>query len=341
MADTATAELAHLLALARAGDGAAFRALTAPYGDELRVHCYRILGSLQDAEDVLQETMLAAWRGLGGFEGRSSLRAWLYQIATNQCLNALRASSRRPRTAYRPEVVMPPPSRAGDPVWLQPYPDALLDEVPDGAPGPDARYELKESVSLAFVAAVQALVPRQRAVLLLRDVLGYRAAEVAQMLETTEQSVNSALKRARAALARLRDGDRDAAAPPTSAQERERAARFAEAFERGDVPAVIALLTDDAWLTMPPVPLEYQGRAEIAHFLNTVVYRDGRRYRLIPTRANGQPAFGCYLLDRRGCLAHAHGVMVLTVTGDGITMVTRFIDNSVMAAFGFPRTLPG
>jgi RNA polymerase sigma-70 factor (TIGR02960 family) len=331
---------AELLTLARAGDGAAFRALTAPHRDELRVHCYRILGSLQDAEDALQETLLAAWRGLRGFEGRSSVRAWLYQIATNQCLNALRAGSRRPRTAYRPEVVMPPPSRAGEPVWLQPYPDALLDEVPDGAAGPDARYELKESVSLAFVAAVQALVPRQRAVLLLRDVLGYRAAEVAEMLETTEQSVNSALKRARATLARLREGDRDAAALPASAQERERAARFAEAFERGDVPAVVALLTDDAWLTMPPVPLQYQGRAEIAHFLTTVVYRDGRRYRLIPTRANGQPAFGCYVLDRRASVAHAHGILVLTMAADGITMLTRFIDNSVMPAFGFPRTLP-
>ena len=330
-----------LLTRARTGNDEAFRAMTEPHRHELRVHCYRILGSLQDAEDMLQETLLAAWRGLDGFEGRSSVRAWLYRIATNQCLNALRAGSRRPRTADPTEVVMPPPTRIGDAMWLQPYPDALLDGVPDGAAGPDARYELKESVSLAFLAAVQALVPRQRAVLLLRDVLGYRAAEVAGMLDTTEQSVNSALKRARAALrARLPERDRDRAALPTSAQERDRAARFAEAFERRDVPAVVALLTDDAWLTMPPLPLEYQGHAEIARFLTTVCYRDGRRYRLVPTRANGQPAFGCYVVDGHSSVAHAHGLMVLTVAAGGISMLTRFTDNSVMPAFGFPRTLP-
>jgi RNA polymerase sigma-70 factor (ECF subfamily) len=226
-------------------------------------------------------------------------------------------------------------------MWLQPYPDSLLDGVPDEAAGPDARYELKESVSLAFLAAVQALVPRQRAVLLLRDVLGYRAAEVARMLGTTEQSANSALKRARAALReRLPEHDRDRAALPASAQERDRAARFAEAFERGDVPAVVALLTDDAWLTMPPLPLEYQGHDEIAHFLRTICYRDGRRYRLVPTRANGQPAFGCYVVDGHSSVAHAHGLMVLTVSAGGISMLTRFTDNSVMPTFGFPRTLP-
>jgi RNA polymerase sigma-70 factor (ECF subfamily) len=305
------------------------------------VHCYRILGSLQDAEDMLQETLLAAWRGLDGFEGRSSVRAWLYQIATNQCLNALRAGSRRPRTATRTEVAMPPPTRLGDAMWLQPYPDALIEGVPDEAAGPDARYELKESVSLAFLAAVQALVPRQRAVLLLRDVLGYRAAEVATMLDATEQSVNSALKRARAALReRLPERDRDTAPLPTSVQERDRAARFAEAFERGDVPAVVAMLTDDAWLTMPPMPLEYQGHVEIAQFLRTVCYRDGRRYRLIATRANGQPAFACYVVDGHASVAHAHGLIVLTLAADGISVLTRFTDNSVMPAFGFPRTLP-
>jgi RNA polymerase sigma-70 factor (ECF subfamily) len=330
-----------LLERARTGDGEAFRALTEPHRHELRVHCYRILGSLQDAEDVLQETLLAAWRGLDQFEGRSSVRAWLYQIATNRCLNSLRTDARRPRTAYQSEVVMPPPTRVGDAMWLQPYPDALLDGMPDEAAGPDARYELKESVSLAFLAAVQALVPRQRAVLLLRDVLGYRAAEVAAMLGSTEHSVNSALKRARAVLAeRLPDHDRDRASLPASPRERELAARFAEAFERRDVTAVVALLTDDAWLTMPPLPLEYQGPAEIAHFLTAVAYRDGRRYRLIPTRANGQPAFGCYVLDGHSSVAHAHGIMVLTLATDGISMLTRFTDNSVMPAFGFPRTLP-
>jgi RNA polymerase sigma-70 factor (ECF subfamily) len=326
-----------LLERARAGDGDAFRVLVEPHRHELRVHCYRILGSVQDAEDVLQDTLLAAWRGFDRFEGRSSVRSWLYQIATNRCLNALRAGGRRPRSAYQPEVVMPPPTRLGDAMWLQPYPDALLDGLPDEAAGPDARYELKESVSLAFVAAVQTLVPRQRAVLLLRDVLGYRAAEVAAMLGTTEHSVNSALKRARAVLARHLP---DRATLAVSPRERELAARFAEAFERRDVPAVVALLTDDAWLTMPPLPLEYQGPTEIAHFLTTIAYRDGRRYHLVPTRANGQPAFGCYVRDGHSSVAHAHGIMVLTVAGDGISVLTRFTDNSVMPAFGFPRTLP-
>jgi RNA polymerase sigma-70 factor (TIGR02960 family) len=330
-----------LLREARAGDGEAFRALTEPYRRELRVHCYRILGSLQDAEDMLQETLLAAWRGFGGFEGRSSVRAWLYQIATNRCLNALRSDARRPQTAYHAEVVMPPPTRVGDAMWLQPYPDALLDGVSDAAPGPEARYELKESVSLAFLAAVQALIPRQRAVLLLRDVLGYRAGEVATMLGTTEHAVNSALKRARGALShRLPDHDRDHAALPASPHERQLASRFAEAFERGDVPAVVALLTDDAWLTMPPMPLQYQGPSEIAQFLTAIAYRDGRRYRLIPTRANGQLAFGCYVTDGYSSVAHAHGILILTLDGDGISMVTRFTDNSIMPAFGFPRTLP-
>jgi RNA polymerase sigma-70 factor (ECF subfamily) len=236
---------------------------------------------------------------------------------------------------------MPLPTRVGDAMWLQPYPDALLEDLPDGAAGPDARYELKESLSLAFVAAVQTLVPRQRAVLLLRDVLGYRAAEVAEMLGVTEQSVNGALKRARAALAeRLPERDRERAPMPSSAEERQRVARFAEAFERGDVAAVVALLTDDAWLTMPPLPLQYQGPERIAHFLATVAFRDGRRYRLIPTRANGQPAFGCYVVDGRSSVAHAHGIMVLTLAADGISALTLFMDNSVLPAFGFPPTLP-
>src|SRR5690349_16177548 len=183
---------------ARGGDEAAFRALTDPHRPELQLHCYRILGSVQDAEDMVQETMLAAWRGLGGFEGRASLRSWLYRIATNRCLNALR--DRRSRDMADPIAGAPEPSRRAEPIWLQPYPDALLEGLPDRAPGPDARYETKEAIGLAFVAGLQRLSPQQRAVLVLRDVLGYRAAEVAAMLETTEAAVNSALQRARAAL---------------------------------------------------------------------------------------------------------------------------------------------
>jgi RNA polymerase sigma-70 factor (TIGR02960 family) len=326
-----------LLAQARAGDGEAFRDLVEPYRRELHVHCYRMLGSVQDAEDVLQETLLAAWRGLDRFEQRSSLRTWLYRIATNRCLNALRAGDRRIREAPGTELPLPEPTRWVEPTWLEPYPDALLDGLADTAPGPDARYESKESISLAFIGAVQSLPPRQRAVLVLRDVLGFRAGEVANMLGTTEDSVTSALKRARAALAaELPAGG---AALPDSRREREIAARFAEAMEHGDVDAMVALLTDDAWLRMPPLPLEYQGRAVAGHFLRTIAFHGTRRYRLIPTRANGQPAYGCYLYDAHTPIARAHGLLVLTLAGDRISALTRFLDNSLLARFGLPRTL--
>ena len=323
-----------LLARARAGDGKAFETLVEPHRRELRVHCYRMLGSVQDAEDLTQETLLAAWRGIDRFEERASLRTWLYRIATNRCLNALRAGDRRLRdpAATTTAVPFPPPTRRAEPIWLEPYPDALLDP-PSAAPGPDARYESREAISLAFVAAMQTLPPRQRAVLVLRDVLGYRAAEVATMLEVTEEAVTSALKRARAAL------PAPDPVPPESAREREAAASFADAMERGDIGAMVDLLTDDAWMRMPPLPLEYQGREVIRGFLTTIAYRDERRYRLIPTRANGQPAYGCYLYDRHTSIARAHGTMVLTMDGDRVSTLTRFLDNSVLAAFGLPRTL--
>jgi len=327
-----------LLARARAGDGEAFRELVEPYRRELHVHCYRMLGSVQDAEDLLQETLLAAWRGLDRFQGRSSPRTWLYRIATNRCLNALRASDRRIRERpARTAVELPEPTRWVEPTWLEPYPDALLDGLPDTAPGPDARYERKESISLAFVAAMQALPPRQRAALLLRDVLGLRAGEVASALGTSEDSVTSALKRARAALATRLPADH--APLPDSRRERELAARFAEAFEGGDVEAIVALLTDDAWLRMPPLPLEYQGRAAVAGFLETIAFRGTRQYRLIPTRANGQPAYGCYLYDAHTAIARAHGLLVVTLAGEQISVLTRFLDNSVLGHFGLPRTL--
>ncbi|MFG2004568.1 sigma-70 family RNA polymerase sigma factor [Spirillospora sp. NPDC048911] len=330
-----------LLALARAGDGEAFRGLVEPYRRELQVHCYRILGSVQDAEDLVQETLLAAWRGIGDFEERAAVRTWLYRIATNRCLNALRAGARRPHeyAGYRPEVPLPEPShRRAEPSWLEPYPDVLLDDIVDEMPGPEARYEARESVSLAFLAALQQLPPRQRAVLVLRDVLGFRAAEVAAILDTTENAVTSALKRARGTLADELP-ERDGAPLPDSPRERRIVDDFARAFQAGDVDAVVALLTDDAWLTMPPLPLEYQGPEAIRHFLVTVALRGGRRYVLIPTRANGQPAFGCYVRDPRSSLLHAHGVIVLTLAGDRVTAVTRFLDNSLLAVFGLPRSL--
>jgi RNA polymerase sigma-70 factor (TIGR02960 family) len=317
------------LEAARAGDEQAFRELTDPYRRELQVHCYRMLGSMQDAEDVLQETMLAAWRGLDDFGGRSSLRTWLYRIATNRCLNALRDNSRRPQAE---------PIRTVEPTWLEPYPDVLLDDLADADPGPDARYETKEAVTLAFVAALQHLPPSQRAVLVLRDVLGYRAAEVAAMLAVTETSVNSTLQRARATLdARL--PDRGRAPLPRSARESELVQRYAEAFEQGDVDRLVALLTDDAMVTMPPQPLEVHGPIAIARFFREREWWGEGRMRLIPTRANGQPAFGVYLRDPHAPVIRAHGIVVLTLDGDGISQITRFGDTSLFARFGLPRML--
>jgi RNA polymerase sigma-70 factor (TIGR02960 family) len=329
---------------ARAGDDQAFGELTGPYLAELRLHCYRILGSVQDAEDMLQETLLAAWRGLGQYEGRAALRTWLYRIATNRCLNALRASSRRPRPEPpEPPFEPPTPTRRGEPVWLQPYPDILLDAVPDAAVGPDAVYEAKESIALAFVVAVQHLPPRQRAVLLLRDALGFRSPEVAGLLDTSEASVNSALQRARATMtALLPAADREHAPLPRSAKERELAERFAAAFANDDVDGVVALLTDDAWFSMPPADLEYQGPTAIAGFLTlSAKYRGDRHTRLIPTRANGQPAFGRYVPDSHAEIFHLHSVLVLTMEGDRISAITNFIDTGVAPYFGLPRTLPG
>ena len=329
------------LTRARDGDEQAFRDLTDPYRRELQVHCYRILGSMQDAEDALQETLLAAWRALDGFEERSSLRAWLYRIATNRCLNALRGSSRRPQEV-RPLPFEPPsPTRYGEPLWLEPYPDALLDGVPDAAPGPEARYESREALGLAFVTALQRLAPRQRAVLVLRDVLGYRAGEVASMLDTTEVSVNSALQRARATVETLTPGRRERAPLPSSPHERELVAQFADAFEAGDLDAVLGLLTEDAWVTMPPEPFEYQGHEAISAFLgHAFAARWEEPHRLVPTRANGQPAFGHYVRDPASGLVRGVGMLVLTLEGDRISHITRFGGAGLLGPFGLPRTLP-
>jgi RNA polymerase sigma-70 factor (TIGR02960 family) len=330
-----------LIDRARAGDEQAFRQLVEPYQRELQVHCYRILGSAQDAEDAMQETLLAAWRSLGGFEQRSSLRTWLYRIATTRSLNALRSASRRPSMDWSDRYVDPPePTRLGEVPWLEPYPDLLLQDLPDDAPGPHARYEAREAISLAFVTALQVLPPRQRAALILRDVLGFPTSEVAQILQSSEQSVASAVKRARVTLAhQLPSGRQEAPPPPDSAAEQRLVARLTRAFEAADVDGIVALLTEDAWLTMPPLPLEYQGRDLAARFL-TVAFRRGRQYRLVPTRANGQPAFGVYVLDQHAPVLHANGLFVLTLAGDQISMITRF-DTSVMPRFGLPRSLPG
>ncbi len=329
------------LARAQAGDQLAFRELTEPHRRELQLHCYRILGSLQDAEDALQETLVAAWRSLESFEGRSSLRAWLYRIATNRCLDMLRAGARRLPTPAPQESEFPEPTGRLEATWVEPYPDVLLDELPDESAPPEARYEVRESVELAFITALQNLPPRQRASLVLRDVLGFRSAEVAEMLETTEASVNSALQRARSTIdERMPAGRREAAPLPGSRRERELVARFANAFQEGDVQKVIALLTEDASFTMPPEPLEYQGHEAIARILaNRFTWRGAARLRLVPTRANTQPAFGCYHQDPYAPVARAHGLLVLTLQGDRISAITRFLDNSILPSFGLPRTL--
>jgi RNA polymerase sigma-70 factor (ECF subfamily) len=330
-----------LLVRATQGDETAFRELTDSYRRELQFHCYRILGSLQDAEDALQETMLSAWRGLRGFEERSSLRAWLYRIATNRCLDALRDASRQPPAAPEPPFEPPAPTRLAETAWLEPYPDALLEGIIDRSPGPDARYETRETVELAFIAALQELPPRQRAALLLRDVLGFRAGEVADMLDTSEDSVKSALRRGRATIEQLRSAaGRDQAPLRDSAEERELVRRFSDAWVADDIDGVVALLTDDAWVTMPPSPLEYQGPPAIAAFLReTARWRGERRYRLIATRANSQPAFGCYRADAHAPIAHPVGLIVLTLEGDRIAAITNFVDTSVLPRFGLPRTL--
>jgi RNA polymerase sigma-70 factor (ECF subfamily) len=326
-----------LLARAQAGDQDAFAELVDPFRAELQLHCYRILGSAADAEDALQETMMAAWRGLHRFQGRSSLRAWLYRIATNKSLNALRGS--RPRPAPEPTRELPEPTRVGEPLWLEPYPDMLLGEIPDTAPGPEARYEARESISLAFIAAVQHLPPAQRAALVLRDVLGFRATEAADILDTSTDAVNGLLKRARTSIARhLAAGQRERAPLPQSARERDIVARFTDAYESGDTAAIVTLLSDDVTLTMPPLPFTYCGRDTVTDFLTAICHT--RQFRLIPTRANGQPAFGCYLHDSIAPIAHAHGLIVLTLTADRITEITRFLDNSLLSRFGLPRVLP-
>ncbi len=288
----------------------------------------------------LQETLLAAWRGLGDFEHRASIRTWLYRIATSRCLNVLRASSRRVTMDGPQSWPDPPqPTRLSDMPWLEPYPDLLLDQLPAAEPGPEAHYEAVETISLAFITALQLLPPRQRAVLVLRDVLGFSTAETADILQATLESAASSLKRARATLARrsaVADGHEPPPAPGSPA-ERALVRHLTEAYATGDVNAIISLLTEDVWLTMPPVPLEYQGR-DVAGRALSLLFGRGLRYRLVATRANGQPAFGLYMNDPRSGILHANGLMVLTLAGDRISALTRF-DNSNLARFGLPRTL--
>ncbi len=304
----------NILDRARAGDEQAFRQLAELHRRELHLHCYRILGSLTDAEDTVQETLLAAWRGLDRFEGRASLRTWLYRIATNRCLNVLR-DRKRPAEPV-PPFEPPEPSRRGEMTWLQPYPDILLEQIVDETPGPEARYHTREAVELAFITGLQLLPPRQTATLVLRDVLGFPPGEVASMLGTSETAIKGILQRARASLDRHRAGT----GHRPSTRERELTRQFADAFTAGDVDGVIRLLTDDAWLAMPPAPHEYHGLDAIAGFLRVSMgcpVPDG--FSMTPTRANNQPAFEC----RHG--SAPAGLMVLTFDGDRIGGITRFL----------------
>src|SRR5262249_40255439 len=278
---------------------------------------------------------------VGGFiEERASLRTWLYRIATNRCLNARRAASRRPAREWNTSQFEPPvPTPRDEAVWMQPFPDTLLEGALDVPLGPEARYEQSESISLAFVTALQVLPPRQVAVLILRDVLGFHANEVADMLHSTLESVNSALKRARASLQRRWPpaADREPPPAPDSRSEDAIVEKFVRGWERADLDALVALLTDDVFISMPPMPFEYEGRELVARFCASI-FGSGRRFELVRTRANGQPAFGTYLRAPTG-IRHGAGLYVLTLTGDRICAMTRF-ENSVLPWFGLPRSLP-
>jgi RNA polymerase sigma-70 factor (ECF subfamily) len=324
------------LAAARAGNQDEFSALVEPYRRELQLHCYRMLGSLEDAEDLVQETLLRAWRRLDTFEGRAALRTWLYKIATNACLDALDKKRRRGLPPDRipagdPRQPLEPPTHEF--TWLEPYPDEWL---PDASPSPEARYVQRESISLAFLSALQMLPPRQRAVLVLRDVLDWPAAEVAGALDLTVSAVNSALHRARVALAKpdAAHATEGARRLPSDADLRALLTRYVQAWESADVTTLIGLLRDDATFTMPPSPSWYAGHAAIQMIMTTVVFHD--RWRLRAVGVNGQPGFARYKADADG-VYRAAAIQVLTVTADGqIADLTTFMTPSLVERFGLP-----
>jgi RNA polymerase sigma-70 factor (ECF subfamily) len=334
--DVAEAELPR----AQAGDDEAFRRLVAPLRGELQAHCYRMLGSLHDAEDAVQDALLRAWRGIDRFEGRSSVRSWLYKIATNACLDAI---ARRGRRAL-PIDIGPAAEQAAvddqpltDVAWLGPYPDTA---VADGRAAPHARYEQRESVELAFVAAMQHLPGNQRAALLLFEVLGFSAREVAETLDTTTASVNSALQRARKVVHELRpeQSQQQTLRALGDARLRELVTSYATALEEGDADTLVAMLTADATWSMPPLPSWYQGHAAISDFLVRLPLRE--HWRHLPVRANGQQAVACYIWDEQAGAFVGRVIDVLTLRGDRIAAVTAFIDEGLFPRFDLPETLP-
>jgi RNA polymerase sigma-70 factor (ECF subfamily) len=337
-------EIARLDA-AKSGDDNAFAALTQPFRRELHVHCYRMLGSFDDADDALQETLIRAWRQLDKFEPRAPFRAWLYRIATNVSLTMLATRARRgelpdsklfaQRGALRLE---------GEPVHLDPYPDRLLDEITLSELGPEATVELHESVKLAFVAAVQFLPPLQRAALLLRDVIGYPAAEVADMLSTTVAAANSALQRARASLEQQRSMGQVARGHCDAGTEIEQSLvrRLVDAWHAVDIPSIVALLKEDALLTMPPQPVRFVGRDTIGAFFATVPGGGHlERFRLVSTRANRQPAVAGYYRPGDSGVFHAYSILVLSIEDDAIASLARFANADLFPHFGLPATIDG
>jgi RNA polymerase sigma-70 factor (ECF subfamily) len=333
-----------VLEAARGGDQAAFGRLVEKHRAELQAHCYRMLGSIPDAEDALQETMLRAWRALPGFEGRSSLRSWLYAIATNACLKTI--ERRPPRVLpvdYGPAA--DPHAGPGEPllesVWVEPYPDDALG-LEDSLAAPEARYEQREGIELAFIASLQHLPARQRAVLILRDVLGFSAGEVGEMLDTTPDAVYSALQRAHKTIdERLPDHSQQATLRALGDDGvRQIVERFVDAWERSDVDAVVALLAEDATMEMPPIPTWYRGREAIADFLRGWPLSGEERFRMIATRANGQPAAAHYLWNADDGVYKAHGISVLGLRGDRIVEVMSFLEAGVLERFGLPAVYP-
>ena len=315
-----------------------FARLTDPFRGELLAHCYRMLGSVHDAEDQLQETLIRAWRSYGGFRGESSLRTWLYRIATNACLRALENRARRPLPsglgAPGADAAQPLPADRREVPWLEPFPDALLRAEPDD---PASVVTSRTSMRLALVAALQYLPARQRAVLILRDVLGWRAAEAAELLGTSTTAVNSALQRARAQLHKVAPAEEEMR-EPADPDDRALLDRYATAFETADVDALTRLLREDAVLEMPPQPAWFAGRQQVACFLRAKVLSEPGRFRLAAVAANGQPGFAAWERGPDG-VYRAHGIQVLTLAGTGVARIVSFNDPGLFPAFGMPAKL--
>ena len=328
-----------LVLAAQAGDQVAFDTLVEPYQRELLVHCYRMLGSLHDAEDQVQETLLRAWEKRATLTSPEAYRAWLYRIATNQCLNALTRAPRRslpPYTHPRTDASSPVPSRLREPIWLEPFPDELL---ADQHSDPEGRALQHEHITLAFLMALQHLTPTQRAILLLREVLEWPTAEVAEWLHLSVPAVNSALQRARRTLHEQNAESETPLAEPRP-DLHTLLDRYVTLWEQADISEFVALLREDAWFTMPPLPIWFQGRADIATVLSTRIFTPGRQRRLLPTHANGGPAFGLYQREPEADVYRLFGLIVLDVVGEQIGNLVAFLDLSSFSSFGLPLTLP-